>query len=162
MNKLAVGALALVLLVAAACAPKPTPEPVTINILMTEYSYTPAEIELQVGQQVTLVLTNQGALEHELLIGRQVVMEEGRPSGFEVDFFETGGVEPVMTGGTADMPEGQHEMHGGFMVVVPVGGEATVTFTVTEEMLGEWEMGCFLLEGIHYQSGMVGALTVVP
>jgi hypothetical protein len=28
---------------------------------------------------------------------------------------------------------------------------------VTEEMIGEWEMGCFSLDGVHYTSGMVGS-----
>jgi hypothetical protein len=37
-----------------------------------------------------------------------------------------------------------------------------VTFTVTEEMVGEWEIGCFLLEGVHYDSGMVGKFIVSP
>ena len=53
------------------------------------------------------------------------------------------------------------------MVLLPgsAGGEAVetdITFTVTEDMVGEWEMGCFLDGGSHYTSGMVGTLIVNP
>ncbi|NIN36748.1 MAG: hypothetical protein GTO60_17315, partial [Gammaproteobacteria bacterium] len=81
------------------------------------------------------------------------MMMDGAPNGFEHDLFA--GIEPmVMKGGAMD--EGMEDMdhheddmahdmdHAGFMVVLPNGSEdATVTFTVTEDMLGEWEMGCF-------------------
>jgi uncharacterized cupredoxin-like copper-binding protein len=46
------------------------------------------------------------------------------------------------------------------MVVVPVGGTAIVKFTVTEGMVGEWEMGCFEQDGVHYDAGMKGPVTV--
>jgi hypothetical protein len=49
------------------------------------------------------------------------------------------------------------------MVTVPENaGEATVTFVVTEEMVGEWEMGCFLDSGSHLQQGMTGKVVVTP
>jgi hypothetical protein len=58
------------------------------------------------------------------------------------------------------MEEGEHA-HSGFMVLVPAAKDTyTMSFTVTEDMLGEWEIGCFLLDGVHYISGMVGTLTV--
>lgn len=40
------------------------------------------------------------------------------------------------------------------------GDQASIIFTVTEEMLGEWEMGCFEQEGVHYDAGMKGKVTV--
>jgi plastocyanin len=47
------------------------------------------------------------------------------------------------------------------MVKVPVSDDIyTMSFTVTEDMVGEWEIGCFLLDGVHYNSGMVGTLRV--
>ena len=41
-----------------------------------------------------------------------------------------------------------------------IDDQATVSFIVTEEMLGEWEMGCFELDGVHYDSGMIGTFVV--
>jgi hypothetical protein len=56
--------------------------------------------------------------------------------------------------------EGEHA-HSGIMVLVPAAKDTyTMSFTVTEDMLGEWEIGCFLLDGVHYTSGMAGTLTV--
>jgi len=54
------------------------------------------------------------------------------------------------------------EEHGGFMVSLPGMGNqiGTMSFTVTEEMLGEWEFGCFEQEGIHYEQGMYGTMVV--
>lgn len=185
-------------LILTACSSQAPPEPLEMTIEMTEYSFTPADLEFRVGQEVTLHLTNTGELEHEIMFGREVVMTNGRPNGYTVDMFESAGVEPVVTiekaeGGEHEedehtdgdehdegehmeedehmegdehdeegehMEEGEHA-HSGFMVMVPPSHDTyTMSFTVTEDMVGEWEIGCFLLDGVHYISGMVGTLTV--
>ena len=174
--------LATIPLILAACSSQAPPEPLEMTINMAEYAFTPGDLEFQVGQEVTLHLTNSGALEHEIMIGRDVMMMEGMPNGFTVDMFETAGVEPIVsvemsmetesdgeehTEGDEHSEEEEHmeedEEHGhsGFMVKVPVTQDVyTMSFTVTEDMVGEWEIGCFLLDGVHYNSGMVGTLTV--
>ena len=49
----------------------------------------------------------------------------------------------------------------GFMVMLPPNSaEQTISFTVTEEMVGTWEIGCFELNGVHYDSGMLGTLVI--
>jgi hypothetical protein len=118
-----------------------------------------------------------GQLDHELMIGRDVAIHDGMPAGYVVDFFDAGGVEPMLVIEADDHNDGdehaddadEHDMeamdghsdHEGFMALVQPGQDtATLSFTVTEGMLGEWEMGCFLLDGVHYTSGMVGNLTV--
>ncbi len=59
--------------------------------------------------------------------------------------------------------EAGHDEHTGFMVMVPEGSdEYTITFTVTEAMVGGWEIGCFELDGVHYTSGMKGTVSVIP
>jgi plastocyanin len=170
--------LAAIPLVLAACAPKAPPEPLEMTIDMTEYSFTPANLEFQVGQEVTLHLTNSGALEHEIMFGRDVMMTDGRPNGYMVEMFDSAGVEPDVSvemsmetesEGEEHMEEDEHtegdehmedEAHG-FMVMVPASHDVyTMSFTVTEDMVGEWEIGCFLLDGVHYESGMVGSLMV--
>ncbi len=171
--------LAAVGLVLAACGSQAPPEPLELTIDMTEYAFEPADLEFQVGQEVTLHLTNSGALEHEIMFGRDVMMTDGRPSGYMVDMFETAGVEPEVTVEAAEeehtegdehAEEEEHsegdehtedDAHTGFMVMVPASHDVyTMSFTVTEEMVGEWEVGCFLLDGVHYESGMVGSLMV--
>jgi plastocyanin len=129
---------------------------------MTEYAFTPGTIEARVGQHVTLNLVNKGALEHEIMFGQNVKMTDNHPDGYMLDMFLKAGIEPsinTMEGMVGDM---QHE-HSGIMVTLnKTGDEANLSFTVTKEMVGEWEMGCFALEGVHYASGMVGKLIVKP
>jgi plastocyanin len=158
---LAITVLALVFL--SGCGSQETLEPVTYMLEMTEYAFTPATIEVQVGQQVTLELVNKGALEHEIMIGREVMMMNGHPSGYQQDMFAVAGVEPKVTM-MEGMQEGEHpEGHSGFMVTLPKPGDtATMTFQVTQEMVGEWEIGCFSLDGVHYTSGMKGLFVVKP
>jgi hypothetical protein len=67
----------------------------TIN--MAEYAFAPPDLEFQVGQEVTPHLTNSGALEHEIMFGRDVMMTDGMPNGYMVDKFESAGIEPVVT-----------------------------------------------------------------
>ena len=155
--------------------PVTTPEPVTFTIGMEEYSYKPDIIQVKVGQEVTLKLVNNGVLPHELMIGRDVAKKDGRPNGYTVDLFESTNVEPmIMAGaGTMDMgdemdgdnehkaTEAMGDDHMGTMVTVENSGdEASITFVITEDMVGEWEMGCFQLDGVHYDSGMKGTFIV--
>lgn len=176
-------ALATLSLLLAACSSSATPELVEISIEMSDFAFSPDALELQVGQVVTINLTNVGALEHELMIGREIVFVDGLPEAYMVDYFD--GVEPVVEfdehSDEMDMEHDdsgedhheesevedhqdeaeEHEGHHGFMVDLEPGQRASITFTVTESMLGEWEIGCLYGEGsFHYTSGMVGSLTV--
>ena len=184
-------------LVLAACGSSEpaAPEQVSYTIEMTEYAFTPNEIDVSVGQEITLTLVNKGQLQHEIMFGRDMETADGRPNGYAVDLFEFAGVEPVVRGGMLmidgemAMDEGDaghdeemddmamadddhtedEEMHmdedghghDGLMVMLPKTDDtATMTFLVTEEMVGTWEIGCFELDGVHYDSGMTGTLTV--
>ena len=160
--------------------PTPRPRPLDVTIEMSEYAFNPSEIEAKVGQEVTLTLVNVGQMDHELMIGRDVDMHDGVPVGYQVDLFRSAGIIPTVQGDGMLMAhaEGDHQQEAGtdaaagdlttdlqgdgdLMVVVPVGaGPTTETFTVTDEMVGEWEMGCFQLDGVHYNAGMVGKFTV--
>ncbi|HLA98896.1 MAG TPA: cupredoxin domain-containing protein [Anaerolineales bacterium] len=145
-----------------ACSRKP-PEPVSFTIEMSEYAFEPDTIEVKVGQEVTLELVNMGQLPHELMFGRQVMMMENRPNGYQVDMFASAGVEPEVMMMEGEAHGEEEEGHAGFMVLLEKSGDkATMTFTVTDDMVGEWEMGCFEQEGVHYEAGMVGKLVVTP
>ncbi len=147
----------------AACGGQPS-APVSFDVEMSEYAYSPAVLEVKVGQEVTLNLVNSGQVEHELMIGREVIYEDGSPNGFQEDLFVTGGVEPEVTGGEPASESGDGHMHAnpGVMVTLPNGESGSLKFAVTSDMVGEWEMGCFSQEGVHYTAGMVGKLVVMP
>lgn len=147
----------------AACGGQPS-APVSFKVEMSEYAYSPAVLEVKVGQEVTLNLVNSGQVEHELMIGREVIYEDGRPNGFQEDLFETAGIEPEVNGGIPAGESADDHMHAnpGVMVTLPTGEAGSLKFAVTEDMVGEWEMGCFSQEGVHYTAGMVGRLVVTP
>lgn len=169
-NKICGLLLAAFVLLLAACANggpgnSAKPEPVKYTVQMTEFAFQPSEIKAKVGQEVTIELVNSGALEHEFMVGRDVKMTNSRPDGYEQDMFAAARTEPMVMGGKAggmDM-SGHGSDHSGFMVIVPNGSQkATVTFTATKDMLGEWEIGCFSQDGVHYDAGMKGKLIVSP
>jgi len=148
----------------AACS-SATPEPVSYTIEMSEFKYTPDTIEAKVGQQVTLNLVNKGALAHEVMFGHNVIMTDGHPDGYKEDMFMMAGVEPDVMEPASEMGDmgmgSSEDMHSCFMVTLPkTGDEASMTFTVTKDMVGEWEIGCFQQEGVHYTAGMVGKFIV--
>ena len=142
-------------------------EPVSYKVEMSEYAFSPERIEVKVGQEVTLKLVNLGLISHELMIGQEVARSNNRPSGFQKDLFEIAHVEPVVVGGSTaggHSSAGHGADHSGsFMVVLPEqGDEASLTFQVTQDMVGEWELGCFEQDGVHYDAGMKGMLVVLP
>ena len=153
------GIIAAFVFLLAACGGE-APEAVSFDINMTEYTFSPERLSLKVGQEVTLNLSNAGQLQHEIMFGREMMKMENRPAGYMEDMFEAGGVEPEVT--QEGEPEHEHEemMHSGFMVALPTDGTGTMKFIVTEGMLGEWEMGCFEQDGVHYDAGMIGSVSV--
>jgi plastocyanin len=106
------------------------------------------------------------ALTHPTVEGDATVMgmEEGDMSRMSME----GTAEPMdsMDMGEEASGEGEHEgeMMNGFMAMFEPQQEATITFDVTEDMLGTWTIGCFEeSEGIvHFDEGMAGILTVLP
>lgn len=144
----------------AACGTK-KPEPVSFQIEMTEYAFSPNTLELKVGQEVTLEFVNLGQLKHEIMFGKDVMRTNQRPSGYMVDMFTTGKVEPEIIAASEGAGEGEEEGHGGFMAVLPKNGDrVTIRFLVTPAMVGTWEMGCFEQDGVHYDAGMHGTVVV--
>ncbi len=85
-----------------------------------------------------------------------------------------------MTGMEHDMEGMEHDMvatsfgalqrplmdaHAGLMVMldprtIPSDQVTTITFTVSEDKVGQWELGCFQEQGQHYDDGMRGTLIV--
>lgn len=178
--------LAALLLTACSAEQPATPDADgKLVIEMRDFRFMTDNIQLKVGQEVTFILNNEGEKDHELMIGRNVIVDGGTTVGFEHDMFEES--PPMVMGGGEEMDHaeegnggmgdgamgdaegdmgdmGDMEMdHPGFMVLMPPQSEPTmVTFTVTEDMVGEWEMACFQGNGSHYDDGMRGKVVVTP
>ena len=106
----------------------------TINVTMTDFQFTPNQFTVPAGQEITLNVTNTGAVVHNFII-----MKLGTTAGatYEDDddanvYWEERDIQP--------------------------GGDFSVTFTAPTEP-GEYEVVC-RTEG-HIASGMVGKLIVV-
>lgn len=115
-----------------------TPAPLEVTIQATEFSYGPNRIEVQVGQQVTVRMRNQGTLEHDFVI-QQIPLQSGAESG-------------EMPGHDMGSMLVEAAIHGGAMP----GMEAVVSFTPT--MAGTYEFFC-AVPG-HKEAGMIGMLSV--
>lgn len=143
--------------------PTPTPAPVepavpVVQVRMSEFKFEPAEVRLQAGQPARIEFINEGAIEHEVVIGRQLKLEAGKPAGYEEDFFEWGAL-PVETSGEGFRVGSPEEIEEeGWHVEIEPGGKVLVSFTVPADRTGEWEVGC-LIPG-HYEAGMKGTLIV--
>ena len=152
-----------------------------IRVNMTEYGFGSDVIEVRAGQTVEFLLKNSGDLDHEFMIGREVtVAMDGMATGFEHDFFE--GLMPIVDPPEAGMvmesmeiemgtdghddgsmetdTDGHDDGHHGFMVTLAPGGTASVTVTIPDDAVGDWEIGCFRDKGTHWSSGMHATLRI--
>ena len=150
-------------------------EPTTINISMSEYKYVVDgqkdgdPIKLETGKPYRLVFHNVGTLEHEVLIGQAAITITG---GFKHDFKSAllEDVETVITNGQAES---------GFTVgaaglaefELRVKQDLAISFTLPDDKVGDWELGCFVSldpkatadnpGAGHYDVGMHLLVTVV-
>ena len=141
-----------------------------IRVNMTEYGFGSDVKEVRAGQTVEFLLKNSGDLDHEFMIGREVTATMGgMATGFERDFFEglvpiVDPPEAVMDMESMDMDDmdmdGHDDHHHGFMVVLAPGATASVTVTIPDDAVGDWETGCFLDKGTHWSSGMHATLRI--
>lgn len=132
-------------------------ERVELVIELREFSFTVAggeanaPIVLEVGRPYRLVFANVGMMEHEVLIGRTVVMDNGMPDGYENHLLDT---VPVRVVGD----EWEVGTSGFVEVELEPGESVTIHVTLTPDLIGTWEIGCFVPG--HYQAGMSAPVVV--
>lgn len=104
-----------------------------LTVDMVEFMFTPAEYTIPAGQEITLNLSNSGAVEHEF-----VIMKFGQ---------------------TVSIPFGDDDEGNIYWEVeVEPGGSETVTFTAPSD-LGEYQIICGTAG--HAENNMIGKMTVV-
>jgi len=154
-----VGALALVGL----CAP-PSLSAATVHkvsVVMKEFSFTPAKIELKVGETVELTLRNAGEVAHDWMAGESLVNTPDE-KGFRKDLVAL--LKPEERGrkftpervGVSSKADGIKRVSTG--AELEPGGEVTLRFTVPADAKGSWIMACVLTG--HYESGMKGSIVI--
>lgn len=108
-----------------------------IEATMEEFHFTPTEWTVPAGEEITIELTNDGAVEHEW-----VILQQG-----------------VTIAAETDLPETEEELLADFVYwedEVEPGETKTVTFTAPQA--GTYQVIC-AIEG-HFAAGMTGTLSV--
>jgi uncharacterized cupredoxin-like copper-binding protein len=108
-------------------------EGTTLDVNMVEFTFTPSEFSIPAGQEITITVRNNGAVEHEF------------------DIFNLG-TDAGDSFGEEDLPNVY------WSVKVQPGEKTTTTFTSPSEP-GEYYVTCGTPG--HLQAGMSGKLTVV-
>jgi plastocyanin len=106
----------------------------TLNVTLTDFQFTPNQYTVPAGKEITLNVSNTGAVVHNFII-----MKLGTTAGASYD------------------EEDDANVYWAEKDIQP-GGDLSVTFTAPAEP-GEYEVVC-RTEG-HIASGMVGKLIVV-
>ena len=102
-----------------------------------------------------------GEVEHDM-----DSMAEGEPMAGDMAGMEHD-MDSSMEGTFGLLARPSMDAHSGVMVMIdpvtiPSDQVTTITFTVPEDKVGEWEIGCFQERGQHYDDGMRGTLIVDP
>ena len=117
-------------------APGTTEDPRTIEITaLDELAYEPASIEVELGETVRFVVTNDGEADHEFVVGDMEMQEMAEEQAMD----------------------GMHG-HAEAMASVALDPGETAETTVTFDEPGELFYACHLPG--HYEGGMVGIIVV--
>lgn len=130
MKKIVAVLLVLMFLLTACGGNKPS---TTLKVDMVEFIFTPAEVFVPAGQEITLTVVNNGAVLHEF-----VIMKFGQTVGDDFGDEDEGNIY--------------------WEVEAEPGETVTATFTAPAEP-GEYQVICGTAG--HFMAGMVGKLTVV-
>ncbi|MEO7332538.1 MAG: plastocyanin/azurin family copper-binding protein [Gemmatimonadales bacterium] len=140
--------IAAATLLLAACGPAASVAPTTaaadynVEVEMLDIAFAPTELTVHVGDTVHFVFTNTGHLDHEAVIGDQVMQ----------DAHEAENVDGAHPSHAADATAEPHEVE----VAVAKTGTLDYTFTTAGTVI----MGCH--EPAHIAAGMTLAITVEP
>ena len=146
------------------------PNQIEYNISMKEYGFVVEGLNagepltLQVGQPYTLHIKNEGTLAHEMLIGQDAIVTN-KANNWHLDFAENllGDVE-TDTSGVMNGAEFTIATPGMGEFELQPGQELSLSFTLPEGKVGNWQIGCFVFSdpnatdanpGVsHYDLGM--------
>lgn len=110
----------------------------SIEATMSDFMFSPTEWEIAANEEITIELTNDGAVEHEF-----VILKPG-----------------VTITSEADLPATEEELLADFVFwedEVGVGETKTLTFTAPQA--GTYQIICAIED--HFDAGMTGTMTVV-
>jgi len=137
--------------------------------------------EFMIGREVTVAMDGMATgFEHDFFEGLMPIVDppeagmvmESMEMDMDGDSMDMDGDSMDMDGddgsmdmdgddGSMDMDtDGHDDGHHGFMVTLAPGGTASVTVTIPDDAVGDWEIGCFRDKGSHWSSGMHATLRI--
>jgi uncharacterized cupredoxin-like copper-binding protein len=125
------------------------------NFFQLEGGQVGVPIILKTGQRVEIEFENIGFAEHEIVFGKEVLFEKGKPLGYQENFFQ--GVEVEIKGGINGKGFNIGFLDLIYLVLEPEA-RLKVAFTVPGDKVGQWELGCFYSG--HYEDGMHTSLLI--
>ncbi|WP_370327605.1 plastocyanin/azurin family copper-binding protein [Euzebya sp.] len=102
-----------------------------------DFTFDPAEVEVEAGETVTFSVTNVGQLEHDFTLGDAETQQAHEEEMAEMDDMDHGAAEPNA-------------------LTIPPGETVETTWTFTQP--GEILIGCHVPG--HYDAGMRGTVTI--
>jgi uncharacterized cupredoxin-like copper-binding protein len=137
--------------------------------------------EFMIGREVTVAMDGMATgFEHDFFEGLMPIVDPPEAGmvmeSMEMDMdgdsmdMDDGSMDMDMDGDSMDMDgddgsmdmdmDGHDDGHHGFMVTLAPGGTASVTVTIPDDAVGDWEIGCFRDKGTHWSSGMHATLRI--
>lgn len=110
-----------------------------------------APIVLEAGQAYEITFVNVGMMEHEVLIGRDLILENGSADGYQTNLLDQVVMDVVED-------EGFVRVSGMIEFELEEGASITLELTLPDELIGTWEIGCFIPG--HYEAGMKAPVEV--
>jgi uncharacterized cupredoxin-like copper-binding protein len=120
------------------------------NITMKEYEFdvedmeAGAPLEFEAGELYELHFTNAGEVEHEVLIGQNPLVTDAE-NNFHLDF-EANLLDDVEVSIRGEMNDADFVIGVTGLIEFEInpGQELTLSFTLPEEKVGEWQIACFV------------------
>lgn len=113
-------------------------------------------VRVLAGKTVGIHIVNKGAVEHEIIFGREVKQEEGRSDGYQKSLFKDVPVDAFVYpfGNKVEVAtEGMIEE-----IELEPGADVWLRVKFPAEAKGVWEIGCFVPG--HYEGGMKAVFIV--
>lgn len=138
-----------------------------VTLVMKDFTFEPATVCLKAGEKVALTIKNEGAIEHDWSMGREVV-DTRRKRGYRTDLWTL--LKPEVSGRQVAVEranarpsydtvwEGERAKMLSTEVDLEPGGSVTLRFTVPATARGTWKFGSFGLG--QYGFGMRGTLAI--
>lgn len=128
-----------------------------LDVELVIRDFEPNQLVLPAGEPLTLTFVNHSDVGHVVAFGRgTVATESGHPAAPEADMLEGVSVEAE----PFDALVAPTDEHPWTAFEIEQDETVTLRFTIPDDRVGEWELGCFTARGCYYEGGFRADVTV--